>query len=233
VYDEDDLLPLSAVQHLVFCERQCALIHLEGLWEENRLTVQGKRLHDSVHEARDESRGDTLLARGVRIRSLRLGLAGQADVVEFHRVKDVEEQGSPSGVSQGIILSGRAGRWTPFPVEYKRGRPKANHCDEVQLCAQALCLEEMLDVTVPAGALYYGRTRRRCAVSFDEALRRQTEEAARRLRALIEGGVTSAPVFAARCKQCSLLSDCMPEVAGGRSATRYLWNALRRSESAD
>ena len=122
MFSEDELLPLSALQHLLFCERQCALIHIEQAWAENRLTVEGKNLHAKVHEADDESRGDLRIVRGLRLRSLRLGLVGQADVVEFHKQGDA---------------------WLPFPVEYKRGKPKPEPCDEVQLCAQAICLEEM------------------------------------------------------------------------------------------
>src|SRR6266567_7026185 len=144
MYDEEDLLPLSALQHLVFCERQCALIHIEGVWADNALTVEGSHLHDRVDEMgpRIESRGDLRIARGVALRSLRLGLSGRADVIEFHRVTE-----------GGVELAGVSGLWRPFPVEYKRGRPKRDRCDEVQVCAQARCLEEMLETAVPAGAL--------------------------------------------------------------------------------
>jgi len=127
-YAEDDLLPLSGLQHLVFCERQWALIHIEQMWSENRLTAEGRALHDRAHDAGSESRPGLRIARGLRLRSLRLGLSGQADVVEF--------RAAPSGVS----LPAENGLWQPFPVEYKRGRPKPDHCDHVQLCAQALCL---------------------------------------------------------------------------------------------
>ena len=126
MYSIDDLLPLSALQHIVFCERQCALIYTEQAWTENRLTVEGKIMHERVHDESRESRGDVRIDYGVSLRSLRLGLIGKADVVEFHRQPD--------------------GSWRPFPVEYKRGKPKADDCDKVQLCAQAICLEEMLSV---------------------------------------------------------------------------------------
>jgi CRISPR-associated exonuclease Cas4 len=203
MYTEDELLPISALQHLLFCERQCALIHLEQLWDENRLTVEGKHLHDRAHEREDESRGDVRIARGLRLRSLRLGLTGMADVVEFRRGPD--------------------DAWEPFPVEYKRGKPKFDHCDAVQLCAQALCLEEMLTVSVPTGALFYGAVRRREDVAFDDALRAHTAQAAARLHALITSGQTPPPAYGPKCKQCSLLNLCMPEsMQRGKSVARYL-----------
>ena len=160
MFAEADLLPVSALQHLLFCERRCALIHLEQLWAENVLTVEGKHLHEKAHDPdAAEKRGDVYIARSLALRSLRIGLAGQADVVEFERDES------------GVVLPFKAGKWRPFPVEYKRGKPKRNHCDEVQLCAQALCLEEMLGANIPAGALFYGEPRRRVDVSFDPLLR--------------------------------------------------------------
>lgn len=226
MYPEDDLLPLSALQHLLFCERQCALIHIEQVWDENRLTVEGTLLHERVHEGGGESRGGVRIARGLRIRSLRLGLTGKADVVEYHRIQSTSGPADASR-SAGVGLSGVEGLWRPFPVEYKRGRPKANRCDEVQLCAQAVCLEEMLSVRVPAGALFYGRTRRRTDVRFDADLRSITERAARRLHALFESRRTPGPVRGKHCKRCSLAQICLPDVAGRRrSAARYLRDAI-------
>ena len=151
MFDEDDLLPISGLQHLVFCERQWALIHIEQFWEENRLTAEGRVLHERVHDTATESRPGVVVARGLRLQSRQLGLTGQADVVEFHRIGD--------GDAGGVQLPEREGWWRPFPVEYKRGRPKANACDEVQLCAQALCLEEMFSVAIRSGALFYGTSR--------------------------------------------------------------------------
>jgi CRISPR-associated exonuclease Cas4 len=224
MFSEDDLLPLSALQHLLFCQRQCALIHIEGLWDENRLTALGKRLHERAHrEGERELRGDVCIARGVRLRSLRLGLAGKADVVEFHRLD-----------AAGVPLAGVPGLWRPFPVEYKRGRPKRNRCDEVQLCAQALCLEEMLGTDVPAGALFYGTTRRRFDVALGAALRAETEDAARRLHAMIGSGVTPRIAREPKCDHCSLAALCLPEATGpARSAARYTRDALRRSQAGD
>jgi CRISPR-associated exonuclease Cas4 len=239
MFDEDDLVPLSALQHLLFCERQCALIHLEGQWAENRLTALGEHLHEKAHrDGETESRGDLRIARGVRLRSLRLGLAGKADVVEFHRIDaqgpagtqpDGALAGASPGPGQGVPLPGVPGLWRPFPVEYKRGRPKRNHCDEVQLCGQALCLEEMLGVAVPAGALFYGATRRRFDVTFDPLLRAETEQAARQLHELLAAGITPRAAREPKCDHCSLLGLCLPDAtAPGRSAARYTADALRR-----
>ncbi|HMB52207.1 MAG TPA: CRISPR-associated protein Cas4 [Thermoanaerobaculia bacterium] len=163
-------LPLSALQHLVFCERQFALIHVERQWADNPLTVDGKALHEQADAGGSETRGDVRILRGLALRCERLALVGKADVVELHR----------TGGGDGARLPGADGCWRPFPVEYKRGRPKLHDADRVQLCAQAFCLEEMLAVPVPAGALFYGKTRRREEVAFDPALRQRTETAAAR-----------------------------------------------------
>ena len=188
---------------MLICERQCALIHVEGLWVENRLTVEGRHLHDKAHEGPSETRAGARITRGMALRSFRLGLVGKADVVEF------PEAGAP------------------FPVEYKRGRPKKHKADEVQLCAQALCLEEMLGVPVPAGSLFYGRTRRRLDVPIDDTLRRLTEQTAGRLHALIASGRTPPAVRERKCESCSLLRVCLPGAMGPRrSATRYMAGAI-------
>ncbi|HVT58027.1 MAG TPA: CRISPR-associated protein Cas4 [Thermoanaerobaculia bacterium] len=215
---EDDLLPLSALQHLLFCERQCALIHIERAWADNRLTVEGSYLHERADSGARETRGNLHVARGLPLRSLGLGLSGKADVVEFHLVADQE--------GKGIHLPGLSGRWLPFPVDFKRGRPKRNDCDRVQLCAQALCLEEMLAVCIPRGALYYGKTRRRLDVVFDDRLRGTTVEAAARLHQLIRTGVTPWAVREPKCEQCSLIEICKPD-ALAHSAKSYLDAALR------
>lgn len=210
MYDESDLLPLSALQHLLFCERQCALIHIEGLWAENRLTVEGRHLHERADHGHGETRGSLRIARGLALRSLRLGLIGKADVIEVH-----DEGG---------------GRRRIVPVEYKRGKPKLDDSDRVQLCAQALCLEEMLGVTIEHGALFYGRTRRRTDVVFDAELRATVERAASRLHSLIGSGVTPRAVREPKCENCSLLDLCLPGAAGAwRSAASYVERALAAS----
>jgi CRISPR-associated exonuclease Cas4 len=208
MYAEDEFLPISALQHLVFCPRQCALIHIEQAWDENRLTAEGRNLHDKTHEAETESRPGIRVARSLRLHSFRLGLSGQADVVEFMLL--------PKGASNGIILDGVSGRWQPFPVEYKRGKPKFINCDIVQLCAQALCLEEMLNVKIEKGALFYGRPRRRQEVIFDDKLRKETETFAMELHKLIRERITPQARYEKKCDSCSLFSLCMPKITGVR-----------------
>ncbi|MBL1217346.1 MAG: CRISPR-associated protein Cas4 [Planctomycetes bacterium] len=231
MFPESDLLPISALQHLLFCERQCALIHIEGLWAENRYTVEGRHLHEKAHDPSRDVRRDIRIARGLAIRSFRLGLSGIADVVEFHPDTSLSDSGdrrARDGPATHIAPSGLR----PFPVEYKRGRPKSHDADRVQLCAQALCLEEMLNVAVTDGALFYGRTRRRKAVKIDEALRSLTDDTARRLHALIASGVTPRTARAPKCNKCSMLNLCLPDGTGpGRSASRYLQRSLAASAS--
>ena len=185
---EDALIPLSALQHYLFCPRQCALIHVEQLWAENGATADGRILHEKVDSGRPDRRPGLRTLRGVALRSLAIGVAGKADVVEL--------TGQPP---------------QPFPVEYKRGRPKAHRAEEVQLCAQAMCLEEAFGVEVPAGALFYGATRRRVDIVFDAQLRVLTAGVAAETRAMIAAGHTPAPVYrAAACDNCSMLDLCEP-----------------------
>jgi CRISPR-associated exonuclease Cas4 len=222
MFTEDDFLPLSGLQHLLFCERQAALIHLERIWVDNPLTVEGKHLHERADGGESESRGDLRVVRGLTLRSARLGLTGKADVVELRRLAPGKE-----AAGAGTPVPGLPGLWSPFPVEYKRGRPKAHRADEAQLCAQALCLEEMLGVEIPAGALFYGQPRRRMEVAFDDALRQLTEEAAARFHDLVDRGTTPRPVREPKCDQCSLLGVCLP-AAPAHSAQRYLDQYLRQ-----
>lgn len=215
MYTEDDLLPLSGLQHLLFCERQCALIHIEQVWAENLLTAEGRLMHERVHDADRESRGDIRIEFGMPLRSLRLGLIAKADVVEFHRKPGSSEKGSV--------------KWLPFPVEYKRGKPKKGNYDRVQLCAQAICLEEMLDVEIPRGAIFYGRTRRRQDVVFDMELRKETEDAAKRFHDLVASGHTPKAVYQKKCDRCSMYHLCLPKTVGkARSINRYLMDAVRQ-----
>ena len=193
---------ISALQHYLFCPRQCALIHIEQQWLENRLTAEGRILHERVHGGGRESRRTLRVEFDVPIRSLRLGVIGRADIVEFHRQEN--------------------GLWQPLPVEYKRGRPKKDDTDRVQLCAQALCLEELLDCVVPEGALYYGEKKRRTAVSFDAGLREKTAQTAALLHALLDEGKTPPPQYAERCESCSFLPLCLPKVATRKQVGAYL-----------
>jgi CRISPR-associated exonuclease Cas4 len=211
-YAEADLIPISALQHFVVCPRQCALIHLEAVWIENERTAEGRVAHERVDRGGAETRDAVRRAFGVPVRSLRLGLAGRADVVEFHAM--------PGG-----------GLERPFPIEHKRGRPKRGDEDRVQLCAQALCLEEMMGVSVPAGALFYGQSRRRAEVIFDDALRHRTETVAAEVRALFDAGATPPPPAVAPCKSCSLSSACRPTAFPTRRRNVANWIAGRLAEN--
>lgn len=212
MFNEDELLPISALQHLLFCERQCALIHIEGQWAENRLTIEGQQLHERADGGPGETHGALRISRGTPLRSLRLGLAGRADVVEFHAAGE-------AGAAPLVV-----------PVEYKRGKPKKDGSDSVQLCAQALCLEEMLGVCISTGALFYGTTRRRTDVVFDRELRERTETAAARLHAMIAAGVTPRAEREPKCDGCSLLHICLPDsLSSRRSASGYVERSLTRS----
>lgn len=222
---EADLIPLSALQHFVFCRRQCALIHIEGAWAENRLTVEGRLLHDSVDQARSESRRDLRTATAVRICSRHLGVVGVMDMLEFHRVESPHDNEHRSIATK---LPGTSGLWVPFPVEYKRGRPKEHRADEIQLCAQALALEEMLEVTIAQGALFYGQTRRRLDVMFDSALRHLTQSTADGIHEMLKSSMTPPAEYAPKCNSCSLLDLCQPRMAARGSAMRWLSAEIER-----
>lgn len=199
MFSEDDLLPISALQHLLYCERQCALIHIERAWEENLFTAEGRILHEKVDSGQDCVRAGRRIARSLPLRSLRLGLSGIADVVEF-------------GPDKSDV----------YPIEYKRGRSKVANWDRIQLCAQAMALEEMLGVSITEGALFYGKTRRREAVTFDATLRVETIGASERLHHLVAAGKTPAAHYEAKCDACSLIGLCMPEIPKNKSVSKYL-----------
>lgn len=214
-YNEDDFLPLSGLQHFVFCPRQWALIHIEQQWAENYRTADGELMHEKAHDADStESRRDKYIVRGMRIFSPMLGLSGACDVVEFRR--------SASGVS----LSGKEGRWLPYPVEYKRGEPKDDDSDALQLCAQALCLEEMLCCDIPEGALFYGKTRHRQTVAFTPELRQRVADTAGEMHRLYERGHTPVVKSSKKCNACSLKELCLPALSRKKSVEAYLRSAM-------
>lgn len=214
-YSEDDLIPISALQHFAFCERQCALIHIERIWQDNKLTAEGSILHENVHQKSSETRDNLHIARSLKLRSLRLGLAGVADVVEFER--------NPNGIE----VPGLSGNWILRPIEYKRGRPKPDNCDEIQVCAQAICLEEMLNTVIEDGDIFYGQPRRRHEVHFDARLRKETEIVALRVHNLFKAGRTPTADISPKCRSCSLIDQCLPKSAGkGKSVRRYIGRML-------
>ena len=196
MFQEADCLPISALQHMVYCPRQCALIHLERQWSENRLTVQGQHLHERAHDPkRTQTRPGLRITRSLAVRSLWLGLTGVCDVVEFPQATGL-----------------------PVVVEYKRGKPKSNDADVVQVAAQAMCLEEMLKLDVQQGqvaeiCLFYGKTRRRLEVSLDSSVRHRVQQVALELHAMMASCVTPLMTYdKARCDRCSLLNLCQPQL---------------------
>jgi len=202
-YADEDLLLISALQSLLFCERQCALNHIECLYGENQYTTEGEIMHERAHSEKGETRPGMRVERSLPLRSLTLGLTGKADVVEFH--------------DDGVVMI----------VEYKRGQQKKNDCDRVQLCAQALCLEEMLHIRIGSGALFYGKNKRRHEVIFDDTLRETTRRAVDRLRALLNSGATPQAVYDERkCRNCSLLDDCLPAGTGGVESVKEYYSRM-------
>ncbi len=211
-YKEEDFLQLSALQHFLFCPRQCGLIHIEQQWVENLFTAEGRIMHEHVHESSLSERKGVKIEYGLSIYSSELGLSGKADVVEFHKNQN--------------------DNWIPLPVEYKRGKPKLDDCDKVQLCAQALCLEEMQKTNIPEGALFYGKTRHRNIILFDENLRKITKQTVEQLHEYINAGITSEPLFLKKCKTCSFIDVCMPETISRHSSVRrYLVNEIKQIEN--
>jgi CRISPR-associated exonuclease Cas4 len=198
-YTADELLPLSGLQHFLFCRRQWALIHVERQWQENVLTAEGRIMHKRVDDPFfTEARKGVIVARAVPVASHQLGLSGVCDVVEF------------TETAEGVRLPGREGFFQPAPVEYKRGKPKLEASDEAQLCAQAMCLEEMLAATIPTGYLYYGQTRHRHTVSLTPALRELVRQAAQEMHAYFKRGYTPRVKPFKGCRSCSLADICLP-----------------------
>ena len=191
---------LSALSHYMFCPRRCALIHVFGLWEENHFTAKGKVFHDRVHSGETETRGDVVTERGLSIYSREFGLSGKTDAVEF--IHD----------SDNIM-------WV-FPVEYKSGSPKIDDCDKVQLCAQGLCLEEMMAVKIESGALYYGETRHRCPVIFDDQLRAATKQIIGAVHSMVETRDVPDAKYNKKCNSCSLVDECMPQLGNKKTSAQ-------------
>ena len=210
-FEEKDFLALSALQHILFCKRQCALIHIEQLWVENRFTAEGRIMHERVDRGDQTDRGNIRIEYSLPLKSSMLGISGKADVVEFHRQDGSQRQ------------------WMPFPVEYKRGQPKKDLSDKVQLCAQAFCLEEMLDVRIKSGALFYGKTRRRLDVAFDDELRNQTINAAVQLHEMVSSGITPSPEYTKKCDACSFISLCLQKaIEKKRTVTSWMKRMIQK-----
>lgn len=217
-YAEEEYLLLSGIQHFGFCRRQWALIHIELQWQENLRTVEGRILHGKAHDGKlSEKRGGRLIIRSLQIASHRLGLTGVCDVVEF--LSD----------ENGIPLFGRRGRYQPMPVEYKRGAPKTNHCDVLQLCAQAICLEEMLACSIPKGCMYYGETRHRLEVNLDDELRKEVLTITQEMHELYRRRHTPKVKTGSFCRACSLRELCLPKLCKAPPVSAYIAQRLEDS----
>ena len=211
MYNEEDYLMLSGIQHFVFCRRQWALIHIEKQWEENYYTVDGDIMHKNVHNSEfHEKRGNLIITRAMPVSSSRLGLSGECDAVELKQS------------NKGIKLFGLDGKYTVTPVEYKRGKSKEDDCDRIQLMSQALCLEDMLCCDIPFGYLYYGETKHREKIIFDDELREKTEDMIKEMHKLYSQKHTPKVKRRKSCSACSLKDICLPKICSGRKASDYV-----------
>lgn len=214
-FEENDYLMLSGIQHFLFCRRQWALIHVENQWEENDRTAAGSLMHKKAHDVMNRTkRNGVLTVRGMRVRSSLMGVSGECDVVEFHIS------------SSGVPLAGEDGLWQPYPVEYKRGTKKPDIYDEAQLCAQAICLEEMLCCSIHQGALYYGQDRRRQVVEFTPELREKVMNAFTEMHHYMQRGITPKTRRRKACNACSVEGLCLPHLEKAISVEKYLKKAL-------
>lgn len=214
-YKEEDFLLLSGIQHYIFCKRQWALIHIEQQWQENLRTIEGAILHEKTHDdSIKEKRGDLIISRGMGVFSPSMGVVGSCDVVEFYK--------NPDGVS----IFGRTGTYKVIPVEYKRGKPKEIESDTMQLCAQAMCLEEMLLCKIPKAFLFYGEIKRRQEIVLDEILRKSVIAMVKEMHELFDKRYTPKVKPSKSCKACSLVDICMPKLCKNPSVCSYIKNSL-------
>ena len=211
MYQEEDYLMISGLEHFAFCRRQWALIHIEQQWAENSRTVDGAILHEKAHNPDlREKRGELMITRGIRVFSAELGISGECDVLEFHKSDN------------GISLQGYEGLWQPYPVEYKRGTPATGEGNALQLCAQAMCLEEMLGCEIKDGALFYGEIRRRDNVQFTEELRQRVKDYLKEMHDYYKREYTPKVKTGKSCNACSLKEICVPKLSKAKSVKAYL-----------
>ena len=216
MYKEEDFLQLSGIQHFAFCRRQWALAYIELQWQENVRTVEGHLLHENAHDAAmKEKRGDLIIVRAMPVHSREIGISGECDVVEFHKSGD------------GIPISGREGTYTVVPVEYKRGKPKSNDVDALQVAAQALCLEEMLCCDIPYGYIYYGEIRHREKIEFTEELRRKVKDMFAEMHKYYGQRYTPKVKWSKSCNACSLKDICLPVLNKNVSVKKYLDSRMK------
>ncbi len=214
-YNEEDFLSLSGIQHFEFCRRQWALIHIEQQWQENLRTVEGEILHEKAHDnLLKEKRGDLIISRGMAVFSKSLGINGVCDVVEFQKDKE------------GVPIFGREGLYKPIPIEYKRGKPKEDDIDILQLTAQAMCLEEMLNCEINVGYMFYGETNHRIKVEFIDELKKRVMEICKEMHKIYERQCTPKVKPSKKCNACSLKNICMPKLCKNLSVKDYIERSL-------
>lgn len=218
-YQEDDFLMISGIQHFKFCRRQWALIHIEQQWEENVHTVVGELMHKKAHDSSiTEKRKDVFITRGLPVKSARMGVSGECDVVEFHKAEE------------GVKLFGHRGTYQIYPVEYKKGKPKSTEEDILQLTAQAMCLEEMFSATIREGAVFYGETRKRETVEFSQALRKEVEDMFQEMHQYFRRQYTPKVRWSKSCNGCSLKEICIPRIGKIQRVQEYIDTALEVEE---
>lgn len=211
MYNEDEFLQLSGIQHFAFCRRQWALIHIEMQWKENLRTVEGQILHENAHNPEmNEKRGNVIVVRAMPVHSRKMGVSGECDVVEFHKS------------DKGAHINGREGVYMPVPVEYKRGEPKSDNIDILQLAAQALCLEEMFCTDINYGYIYYGETRHRLKVDFDDEIRNEVVRLFEEMHLYYRRGYTPKVKISKKCNACSLKDLCVPVLNKNKSVAEYI-----------
>ena len=211
MYNEDEFLQLSGIQHFAFCRRQWALIHIEMQWKENFRTVEGQILHENAHNPEmNEKRGNVIVVRAMPVHSRKMGVSGECDVVEFHKS------------DKGAHINGREGVYMPVPVEYKRGEPKSDNIDILQLAAQALCLEEMFCTDINYGYIYYGETRHRLKVDFDYEIRNEVVRLFEEMHLYYRRGYTPKVKISKKCNACSLKDLCVPVLNKNKSVAEYI-----------
>ncbi len=219
MYQEDDFLQLSGIQHFAFCKRQWALAYIELQWAENIRTVEGRLLHERAHnEWVKEKRGEKIISRAMPVHSWELGISGECDVVEFYKSEE------------GISLFKYDGLYEVVPVEYKRGKPKKNEVDMLQLAAQAMCLEEMLCCEIPKGYLYYGETRHRTLVELSKELKQKVRELFKEMHQYYNRGYTPKVKRTKGCNACSIKDLCLPMLEKNREVGAYISQAIDHGE---
>ena len=219
MYEEDEYLMISGLQHFKFCRRQWDLIHIEQQWAENERTTDGFLFHKNAHDSeKHEKRGNKIIMRGLKVKSSVMGVYGICDVVEF--CKD----------DNGVELFGYSGKWLPIPIEYKSGEPKENNADKLQLCCQAMCLEEMLLCNISVGYLFYGKTKRRTEVIFSDELRDNVRKNLLEMHDYFKRGYTPKTKKIKGCAACSLIDLCIPSLQKNKPIDKYIDEVLKKDE---